>query len=89
MPSASHTLQRKSTRRIYAKLVAFLNRKAELIKASSVVDACRDPKDNFLLALAKDGNADYLITGDLDLRTMKKFGNTKIVSLSDFEAADH
>src|SRR5882757_5685712 len=28
---------------------------------------CRDVKDNYLLALSKDANADYLITGDKDL----------------------
>jgi len=39
-----------------------------------------------LLALAKDGNADYLITGDKDLLTLKSFGKTKIVTLTDFEA---
>ena len=67
--------------------MSLVRRRAELVDVSSVVDACRDPKDNFLLALAKDGNADYLITGDNDLRTMREFENTKIVSLSDCEAA--
>ena len=71
----------------YMDLVSQLRTDAELVDVSSIVDACRDPKDNFLLALAKDGNADYLITGDNDLRTMKEFEKTKIVSLSDFEAA--
>jgi len=46
-----------------------------------------DPKDNFLLALAKDGNADYLITGDNNLLSLKEFGKTKIVTLSEFETA--
>ncbi|MCL2004868.1 MAG: putative toxin-antitoxin system toxin component, PIN family [Planctomycetaceae bacterium] len=68
----------------YARLVALLKRSAELVDVRSVVDACRDPKDNFLLALAKDGHADYLITGDLDLLTMQRFEKTKIVKLSEF-----
>jgi hypothetical protein len=62
---------------------------AELVDVHSVVDICRDPKDNFLLALAKDGNADYLITGDKDLRVLKEFEKTKIVSLDEFEDAIH
>jgi len=37
--------------------------------------------------LAKDGNADYLITGDDDLLVLKEFEKTKIVSLSGFETA--
>jgi putative PIN family toxin of toxin-antitoxin system len=70
----------------YEKLVVLLRTDAELVDVHSVVDICRDPKDNFLLALAKDGNADYLITGDDDLLVLKEFERTKIVTLSDFEA---
>ena len=50
----------------------------DLIKVESIVTACRDSNDNFLLALAKDGKADYLITGDKDLLELKKFGNSNI-----------
>jgi putative PIN family toxin of toxin-antitoxin system len=57
----------------------------KVVDVRSSVDVCRDPKDNFLLALAQDGVADYLITGDKDLLSMKKWGATKIVSLTDFE----
>ena len=35
----------------------------ELVKVKSKVDICRDPADNFLLSLSKDGEADFLITG--------------------------
>jgi len=70
----------------YEDLVSRLRDDAELVDVLSVVDACRDPKDNFLLALARDGNADYLITGDKDLRDMKVFEKTKIVTLNEFES---
>jgi uncharacterized protein len=30
----------------------------DLVEVESIVTICRDPKDNFLLALAKDGKAD-------------------------------
>jgi len=69
----------------YEALVSVLRRNSELVDVRTIVDVCRDPKDNFLLALANDGDADYLITGDLDLLTMQEFGNTKIVTLSKFE----
>ena len=71
----------------YGKLVSKLRTDAELVDVHSVVEVCRDPNDNFLLALAKDGNADYLITGDNDLLVLKEFEKTKIVTLSDFETA--
>lgn len=51
---------------------------------TSKVNACRDPKDNFLLALAQDGKADILITGDKDLLSLVSFKKTKILSLSAF-----
>jgi uncharacterized protein len=56
----------------------------DLIEVKSIVTACRDPKDNFLLALAKDGKADYLLTGDNDLLELKKIGKTKIVKMANF-----
>jgi putative PIN family toxin of toxin-antitoxin system len=56
----------------------------DLIKVESVTSICRDPKDNFLLALAKDGKADYLLTGDKDLLELKKHGKTKIKTITSF-----
>ena len=73
----------------YESLVFMLRADAELVEVRSVVNACRDPKDNFLLALAKDGNADYLITGDDDLRNIKQFEKTIIVSLNEFETLEN
>jgi putative PIN family toxin of toxin-antitoxin system len=87
MASAIHKpyLVKNITRTDYDKLVSRLKTDAELVDVHSVVNVCRDPKDNFLLALAKDGNADYLITGDEDLQVLGTFGKTKGMSLSDFE----
>jgi uncharacterized protein len=56
----------------------------DLIEVKSIVTVCRDPKDNFLLALAKDGKADYLLTGDKDLLDIIKFGKTKIKTITSF-----
>ena len=69
----------------YESLVEQLRTDAELVDVKSIIDVCRDPKDNFLLALVKDGNADYLITGDGDLLVLEKFGNTKIMTLREFK----
>ena len=56
----------------------------DLIEVESIVTICRDPKDNFLLALAKVGKADYLLTGDKDLLDLIKFGKTKIKTITAF-----
>jgi len=56
----------------------------ELIEIKSDTTICRDIKDNFLLNLAKDGKADYLITEDLDLLEIEKHFETKIVKYKQF-----
>jgi len=56
----------------------------DLVEVQSSVSICRDPKDNFLLELAQDSKADYLLTGDKDLLAIEKFGKTKIISISTF-----
>ncbi len=56
----------------------------EFTTITSTVAVCRDVKDNFLLALAKDGKAGFLITGDNDLLELQKFGKTKILNFSGF-----
>lgn len=57
---------------------------ADFVKVQSKLEVCRDPKDNFLLSLSIDGQADFLLTGDKDLLDLTKFGETKIISISDF-----
>lgn len=44
---------------------------AEFIDVTSEISKCRDPKDNFLLSLAVDAKADYLLTGDNDLLVLQ------------------
>lgn len=55
------------------------------IKSTSNLKLCRDEKDNFLLNLAIDGNADYLLTGDKDLLVLEKIEKTKILTYSEFK----
>lgn len=57
---------------------------ADFVIVQNQVEICRDPKDNFLLLLSVDGNADFLLTGDKDLLDLIKFGSTKITTISDF-----
>jgi uncharacterized protein len=57
---------------------------AKVFIVKNDITICRDKKDNFLLALARDAKADFLISSDGDLLTIKKFENTLIVTLSQF-----
>src|SRR6188768_1213961 len=54
------------------QLLMGMSKRAHFIEVSSIVDICRDPKDNFLLALAKDSKASHLLTGDNDLLVLKR-----------------
>lgn len=66
------------------ELIAIINRIADFIAVTTIVNICRDPKDNFLLALALDGKADYLITGDQDLLVLKTIKKTSILSMTEY-----
>lgn len=44
----------------------------------------RDPKDDYLIAYALVGEADYLVTGDRDLLVIEQFDTVKIVTPRDF-----
>lgn len=68
------------------QLYVLLRKIAVFIDVETSINCCRDEKDDFLLALAKAGSADYLLTGDDDLLVLKKFGNTQILTLTEFEA---
>jgi uncharacterized protein len=58
--------------------------KTHLITVNTSVSVCRDAKDNFILNLAIDANADYIITGDKDLLVLHPFGTIKIITIGDF-----
>lgn len=67
------------------ELFSLLDSYAIVVSPSQKVNAYRDEKDNFLLEIALEGRADYLITGDEDLLVLDPFHNTKIVKPKDFE----
>jgi len=67
------------------KLLDLFDTYGELVNVSSDIKVCRDVKDNFLLSLSVDSQADFLITGDNDLLEIKNFGKTNILTITDFE----
>jgi hypothetical protein len=66
------------------ELLEIIEEYAEFVDVKTEVSVCRDRKDNFLLSLSQDGQADYLITGDQDLLALNKFGTTTITTISNF-----
>ncbi|MHC5612579.1 MAG: putative toxin-antitoxin system toxin component, PIN family [Nostoc sp.] len=66
------------------ELIQILRTIGLFINILSEVYLCRDAKDNYLLALAKDSDANFLLTGDKDLLEIAKFENTEIVTYQEF-----
>ncbi len=64
-------------------MVSFL-KIAEIIEITESVAICRDPKDNKLLDLAINGNADILITGDKDLLALSTLRGVTIMTPREF-----
>lgn len=54
------------------------------INVTSKVKFLKDAKDDFLLSLAVDGKADFLITGDKELLKVGKYAGTRILSMTEF-----
>jgi len=45
---------------------------------------CRDSQDDKFIACAVAAQADYIVSGDKDLLVLKKYGQIKIISASEF-----
>lgn len=45
---------------------------------------CRDPDDDYLLALCKTAKAEVLLTGDKDLLVLGKYARTRIMNARSF-----
>jgi putative PIN family toxin of toxin-antitoxin system len=66
------------------KLLLKIRDRAIFVNVTTIANACRDPKDNFLLSLAIDGKATHLITGDKDLLVLKKINKTRILTITEY-----
>jgi putative PIN family toxin of toxin-antitoxin system len=68
------------------RIIEFIDRYGIIVEVKSKTDKCRDFKDNFLLDLAIDSKADYLVTGDKDLLEIKLIGKTKILTIKEMKS---
>jgi putative PIN family toxin of toxin-antitoxin system len=73
--------------RIATEFIGALRARAELLPAihpDEVPPVLRDPKDDYLLAYALLGRADYLVTGDRDLLVLERVEQLRIVTPGEF-----
>lgn len=71
--------------------IRFLNllvKEAVLVDITEKIRECRDPNDDKFLELAVNGKADFIISGDKDLKVLNPFRNISIVSPREFLEAD-
>jgi len=69
-----------------AEAVADLLRRTVFLKPAEVQTVCRDPSDDYLLALAVESQADALVTRDEDLLLLRRHGRTEIIHVAAFLA---
>ncbi len=63
-------------------LVNRIRERAFLVKRLPKVDVADDPGDNYLLAMAAAGDAQYLVTGDKsDLLALEQYRGTQLVTV--------
>ena len=65
---------------IAKKWSSFVLKNALLLEDKELVQVCRDPEDNKFLNCAIIGGANYLVSGDDDLLTLKIIGSTEIIT---------
>lgn len=56
----------------------------QLVSIKETITICRDEKDNKFLELSVSGNANMIITGDLDLLVLHPFQSIEILTPDKF-----
>lgn len=78
-------IRARLTPALAGRLINEVRDMAVLLKHLPAVAVCADPYDNYLLAMAVAGHADFLVTGDKrDLLGLKNHEGTRIVTVRDF-----
>jgi len=57
---------------------------ATLVTPSHKINICRDPHDNKFIECAVTAGADYIVSGDEDLLTLKEYEKVKIITADAF-----
>lgn len=58
--------------------------RAILVEITENVQECRDPKDDKVLELALNGEAQYIISGDRDLLVLHPFCDVLVITVDEF-----
>lgn len=65
-------------------LMEWMDQVMTTIEIDRITQRCRDPKDDYLLELAVQSHAIYLVSGDNDLLVMQEVEGCRIMTCSQF-----
>jgi putative PIN family toxin of toxin-antitoxin system len=65
---------------VRSEMTIFLANSILVKLQGTLTGICRDPKDDFILECALNGNADLIVTGDKDLLSLQSFLGIQIVT---------
>jgi uncharacterized protein len=69
------------TRETGTRFVALIASVSELVDVpDEIPHIVRDPKDDYLIACALAGTADFIVSGDKDLLDLKKAGKIRVIT---------
>ena len=66
-------------------LIEFMQLIGEVFEPKQQISLCRDEADDYLLTLAIEAKANYLVTGDQDLLVLQEIDTCRIVDAASFE----
>lgn len=69
---------------LYLKDKRLIEKNSLFVFPKEKIDICRDPKDNKFLEAAIASEANFLISGDRDLVSLKKIKDTRIITPAKF-----
>jgi putative PIN family toxin of toxin-antitoxin system len=67
-----------------ARVAVFLTDLADIVRPRGRIDVLRDEPDNRILACARTGKADAIVTGDKAMLRLRRFGEIRIISLQEY-----
>ena len=63
------------------EIIDFLKESCSIVSYEKLKEKiCRDQKDDEILALARNSNSKYIVTGDKDLLVLENFGGIRIIN---------
>ena len=77
-------IKARITRRRYLEIFELIRRFSDQVELKEIRKFSGDPKDSYLLALCKKSSANYFVTNDELLQSLKKVNGTRIISYKHF-----